>query len=407
MGPIRQPRGDFDVKRLGYVDYNGNSPATVWTTTYQPFGFESGVQSSVKTPNFRKLRRSQLPINPYSYASRRVIANPATYVDYKFGLGRNPSRVWINQRLMPDEGVIQSLCSYPDLAPLNQLNTRIRLQVKNQDFSAAVALGEFAETAKFLEGRVGQIVRFLNTEASVSLRTGKRAKPMIRERGTGKWIRNPRYPVLSWPDVPKLMSNAWLEYSYAFIPLLSDIHGSMQTLAEAPYAMNRTTTRAKMEVREDLNGSYQAGALPWKSTGYKTAKRQIGIQFSIRNPLLHSFSKLGLTNPLSLGWELTRLSFVVDWFLPIGNALDSLDATLGVDFVGGFQSTKQTVHANLSANIHNDALMVEGHAMVIREQFNRVVLTDFPAAVLPRPQLPKYFGQAASGIALLHQILRK
>jgi hypothetical protein len=35
---------------------------------------------------------------------------------------------------------------------------------------------------------------------------------------------------------------------------------------------------------------------------------------------------LGLTDPLSVAWELIPYSFVVDWFVPIGTYLDNLNA---------------------------------------------------------------------------------
>jgi hypothetical protein len=44
---------------------------------------------------------------------------------------------------------------------------------------------------------------------------------------------------------------------------------------------------------------------------------------------LATFASLGLTNPLELIWERIPYSFVVDWFLPIGGWLSTLDADFG------------------------------------------------------------------------------
>jgi hypothetical protein len=50
---------------------------------------------------------------------------------------------------------------------------------------------------------------------------------------------------------------------------------------------------------------------------------------------LQTLQQLGITNPVGLIWELIPYSFIVDWFVPIGDYLSSLDRFLGKDFVKG------------------------------------------------------------------------
>lgn len=57
-------------------------------------------------------------------------------------------------------------------------------------------------------------------------------------------------------------------------------------------------------------------------------KGTLTCRFKINNPDLLLPAKVGLTNPLSVAWELIPFSFVVDWFLPIGKYLDALDVPL-------------------------------------------------------------------------------
>ena len=59
------------------------------------------------------------------------------------------------------------------------------------------------------------------------------------------------------------------------------------------------------------------------------------LYYYMDNPLLVSLSSLGLTNPVDLVWEELKFSFVVDWFLPIGNWLQTWDAGLGWRFKSG------------------------------------------------------------------------
>lgn len=55
----------------------------------------------------------------------------------------------------------------------------------------------------------------------------------------------------------------------------------------------------------------------------------------MRNPGLRQLNGLGLLNPALLWWELLPYSFVVDWFLPVGDVLTSLTAGIGMDGVVG------------------------------------------------------------------------
>jgi len=51
--------------------------------------------------------------------------------------------------------------------------------------------------------------------------------------------------------------------------------------------------------------------------------------------------RISLGNPMELAWELIPFSFVVDWFLPIGNWISALDATLHVTGTWGTVTTKR------------------------------------------------------------------
>jgi hypothetical protein len=44
----------------------------------------------------------------------------------------------------------------------------------------------------------------------------------------------------------------------------------------------------------------------------------------------------GLVNPLSIAWELLPWSFVVDWFIPVGNTLEAMTAGYGLNDNGGW-----------------------------------------------------------------------
>lgn len=53
-------------------------------------------------------------------------------------------------------------------------------------------------------------------------------------------------------------------------------------------------------------------------------------RFTVRNSSVKSLVQLGLTNPAEVAWEVVPFSFVIDWFIPVGNFLSSLDSLVGV-----------------------------------------------------------------------------
>lgn len=65
---------------------------------------------------------------------------------------------------------------------------------------------------------------------------------------------------------------------------------------------------------------------------------EVKIVYKVENRTLASLNSLGLVNPLSLAWELLPMSFVVDWFIPIGGFLRQLTAPLGLEFTYGYET---------------------------------------------------------------------
>lgn len=72
-------------------------------------------------------------------------------------------------------------------------------------------------------------------------------------------------------------------------------------------------------------------------------RMRVIYEYSLGNSVFHNLSSFGVTNPASLAWELLPFSFVVDWFLPVGDFLSSLDAEFGMTFRRGIYSSQTDV----------------------------------------------------------------
>jgi len=127
-------------------------------------------------------------------------------------------------------------------------------------------------------------------------------------RDKGLWKR------LSTKDI----SATWLSIQYGWKPLLSDIYEAMQVIEH--YTAEPRVIRKRFSV--NVPGFYFDDHI--YSSSYKfllwcEMRREYRIKWVESVSVARS---LGLLNPLSVAWEKLPWSFVVDWFIPVGNYLD-------------------------------------------------------------------------------------
>lgn len=96
-------------------------------------------------------------------------------------------------------------------------------------------------------------------------------------------------------------------------------------------------------------------------------------------------------NALSLGWNLLTLSCIADWFIPIGEALQALDALSGVERSIGTVTTKKREHWKIRRK--PSLTVANGVAHLLKpitwqerivDTHGRKVLASIPSATLPR-----------------------
>jgi len=206
------------------------------------------------------------------------------------------------------------------------------LKLKDQNVNFGQAFGERAQTARLFEQNIVRIAKCYS-----AIRHGNLGYALdnfgirVSDRNYKTWR---RLVSGSYKDLAQL----WLELQYGWKPLLQDIHGACTELdrveQDAEDSAYRVTVSKK--VREDTKEVITSPSWP----GYKDIRRNmqlchVRLDYRPGNIELARLSSLGLTNPAMIAWELMPFSFVVDWAFPIGNWINSLDAALGYDFIGG------------------------------------------------------------------------
>jgi hypothetical protein len=126
----------------------------------------------------------------------------------------------------------------------------------------------------------------------------------------------------------KAASNAWLEYTYGVKPLLGSIFGvADERLRHVMNKLDRFKGRAKKfqnpagVALNTIDGNF---LFPIDGGSHKAAVTY-RVECTVPEFDITRFSSL---NPLSIAWELTPYSFVVDWFYDVGGYLRNMETAL-------------------------------------------------------------------------------
>lgn len=205
--------------------------------------------------------------------------------------------------------------------------TRALANLKDQKVNFAQAFAERGQTARLVTQSATKIVKSIGalrkgniTGAAEALGISKRL--FKHGKGTSGSI-----------------GDNWLELQYGWKPLLSDVYGSMSELARKD---DETKDRYRVTVRGSAsnNYSYQHNSAYADQYGARTVQTiqrsvRVRLDYHYTNPVTGTLARLGISDPLTLAWELLPWSFVADWFLPVGSYLQSLSAANGYEFLGG------------------------------------------------------------------------
>lgn len=176
---------------------------------------------------------------------------------------------------------------------------KLREAVAGSDFNAGVFLGEGREALSMITNAATRIAK--------ALRAVKKGNfPQAAEfltKGTTRHLGS-----------RKVTANNWLELQYGWLPLLKDAEGGAQFLAHQMSVPLQHVVKVSVLAGGRVSNSWSHGQI---STSYAYQRKRIKCILKEKDVIALS----GLTDPLSVAWELVPYSFVVDWFIPIGNYL--------------------------------------------------------------------------------------
>jgi hypothetical protein len=402
-----------------HVDISTDVFGNVTISGYPPMEFITFREFvSGKTPNFTTVNnRYALPVNAFNVSTKVVYdhggsaSKPSSYYNSQTG-----QTIWGSSSR---SGSTAHVCGAAlelakQIAPTNigdiciaRAKSKALSKCANMKMNLAQSFAERKQTANLLVNTVNRFVTF-----AVLARKGKFAEANKVLRGRDMLLQehdNPRRfrkNTLRKPSQYEF-SGLWLEYSYGWRPLLSDIYGAAELLAQSamqdrPMSARGTGREEDLEERR-RNEQFTAAHAIFHSEASVITE----YSFDIETQALDLLKSTGISNPALLAWELVPYSFCVDWILPVGTYLSNWNATHGLRFVKGFQSYKFVQTVESTATRCFDGMSGQASATSKWVYLERKALTGFPSPDLPTFDFGLNLSQVTSAISLLHQLFRR
>lgn len=430
-----QERAGFTYQNIrssdGVVLSSGSSVGDLaWT-------FEDILSTtSTRTPNFARLKAWQLPVNPYNKHITYVNAPKAPWTRK---VTTSPGLSYQMQQWLGNVWQFSSPYRDPTLAtedPTQRLYSKLRDAISEVKADAGTSMAELSKTASHVahtaqrvakaltalrKGRFGDFANALGTTYQTSdVKRFKRgwekayAFDLNRKVPTSTFRRSKGESRLT-----DFCADTWLEYQYGWKPLFKEMHDLAEATASGLIERQLVLRKVSVSVTLSRNCfvSYKSADQRVYESSHSFRKNKMGVAYRIPNGVISTANAFGLNNPAVVAWELVPFSFVVDWFLPIGDLLGSLTAFSGLEFHSGYitgyhrhdtvkRLTPDSVYQSGATSYQTLATSVG--STCIEFDFTRTKITSFPSMPFPEFKDPRSFSHATSAVALLQSLfLRK
>ena len=186
---------------------------------------------------------------------------------------------------------------------------------------------------------------------------------------------------------------AYLQYTFGIGPLASDLFDSVEVLRlrlQLPIRRRISVFNA-----QNLSGENTVGDQTYRWTSRKSQRATCYVTL---DP--NQINPIHLGNPVEWAWELIPFSFVVDWAIPIGDWLHSLDAVRGITNVTGTVTEKVKYKA-----VVEQPYSYGGDALYASHK--RDVVTSIPLPPPPKWNPSKSLKAVRNGLFLLWGINKR
>lgn len=260
-------------------------------------------------------------------------------------------------------------------------------------------LGDFGETI-FTLGEASDMIR----------RRSIQVYQLLRALKTGDWASLGRSLK---GDVPKglkslpaskRLADGYLEVQFGWLPLIQDIH-TVIDLHRSAVVIGQSVKRTS---RVD-GPAFSGGAVPseWGHSGLNPgalapSNSRAKLRAVVQNANMATLNQMGLLNPALIAWQVTRLSFLLDWFLPVGMLLKNLSSDFGLTPLrGSTSSTSVIIQGYKRAELGGAVVPYSSSKTITRKPYVNSVLFDPNQTAWLSARFN--IGKAITSVALMEQ----
>lgn len=285
---------------------------------------------------------------------------------------------------------------WPEYPSSLSARAEINCLLKARDMKVDLATA-FAEGRKCVSSIAGRTLKVLNAYSAVRKGNWKQASRVL-----GYTPKRGR--------MGKGAASDWLELQYGWLPLLGDIYGlheefNRSTVIEA----FRFSVVSEAWEPIEIEG-YNAGNSAGSSAMYDFIGRKYYrccLTWEVSDDTYVIASRIGLTNPAEVAWNLVPWSFVADWFVPVGDWLGAMSAAIGLRFIAGTGSRGTKYIYNGTTKPTGEAFYIGSNVRCSGEYHMgaRGVYLSSPMP-LPYAKNPLSTQHVANAVALIRSVRR-
>ena len=355
-------------------------------------------------PNFHaRKNRGEIFCNPYSKIEETRTCSVANQsynenqyirteqdsvvhsVDFRYDMHREvPATAWLSYDSLPFHKFSSEFASVRDLAV-----TKAKANADLSQVSVLATIGELKETVVSLHqifSRAGKILSSFRFDEFDDI--AKYSYDWLRNKKSQEYLRKN----LRLQELEK----RYMEARYSIRPLCYEVIQYLKAFNKRFKVKDRQTFRAQESVQKSDSSvrPHEVGIMSMDilyTTKYSCQARA-GLLCQIDEVSISNF--LGMDQVLETSWELTPLSFVVDWFLNIGTMLAAWTPETGLKVLSTWVVTVEDVFSTATIisgqrRAYTDPKILASSAQIngaeITKQEKRVIRTPdtFPC-VFPR-----------------------
>lgn len=298
-----------------------------------------------RTPGYRILKANKLrpPDNPFRLESFTIPRGSSSVARY----------IWLPNENRVEQLTVTNGLATPYQVPFDKrlskevLVPRLIEKAKGQRWNLPIFIYEAKKTSAMVLHRATHLVYLMTALKRGDILTfarGLRPDTYSLSRSRERLFKR-QYGT----SPSQAAGSMWLEARYGWIPFMSDVQDAVSTLSDLADDPNKNVGRVQVSHKTARTERSAFGpVVSFPDAGYigygreeRSIDESVKMTWLFRPRVEKAFTALSLINPLEVAWEATPLSFVVDWFLPVGKTLAALDAPMQFDHVGGTWGYKE------------------------------------------------------------------